>query len=112
DTKAVRVECRIGGADLNPYMACAALLAAGLAGIEKGLELGAPVKGDIYHAEGAAAIPATLGEAAEAMRRSEMLLHAFGEDVIAHYHHAASWEISETNRVVTNWERARGFERA
>lgn len=112
DTKAVRVECRIGGADLNPYMACAALLAAGLAGIEKGLELGAPVKGDIYHAEGAAAIPATLGEAAEAMRRSEMLLHAFGEDVIAHYHHAASWEISETNRVVTNWDRARGFERA
>jgi glutamine synthetase len=112
NTKSVRVECRIGGADLNPYLACAALLAAGLDGIEQGLELGDPVKGDIYQASDATAIPSTLGEAAEAMRRSKMLLRAFGEDVIAHYHHAARWEISESNRVVTNWDRARGFERA
>lgn len=111
-TKAVRVECRIGGADLNPYLACAALLAAGLDGIEQKMELEPEARGDIYQAGQVREIPRTLGDAAEALNGSDMLRAAFGSDVVEHYYHAARWEISEQNRVVTNWEVARGFDRA
>ncbi len=111
-TKAVRVECRIGGADLNPYLACAALLAAGLDGIENKMELEPEASGDIYQAGQVREIPRTLGEAATALHGSAMLRKALGDDVLDHYHHAALWEISEQNRVVTDWEVARGFDRA
>jgi len=111
-TKGVRVECRIGGADLNPYLACAALLAAGLEGIEQMLDPGAPVSGDLYQAEAAPTVPKSLGEAGEALKDSEFLNRIFGEDVVAHYYRAARWEVEENLRVVTDWERARGFERA
>ncbi|MCV2866853.1 glutamine synthetase family protein [Albidovulum sediminicola] len=110
-TKGIRVECRIGGADLNPYMACAGLLAAGLAGIEQKLELEPAISGDIYAARRVREIPKTLGEAAELMAKSKMLRAAFGDEVVDHYVHAAHWEISEQNRVVTDWELKRGFER-
>ncbi|SEN71993.1 L-glutamine synthetase [Gemmobacter aquatilis] len=112
DTKAVRVECRIGGADLNPYLACAALLAAGLDGIEKEMALEPETTGDIYQAGAVREIPKTLGEAAAALRGSALLRAAFGDEVVEHYAHAAEWEIAEHNRVVTDWERARGFDRA
>ncbi|AUH65443.1 glutamine synthetase family protein [Paracoccus zhejiangensis] len=111
-TNAVRIECRIGGADLNPYLACAALLAAGLDGVEKQMDLGPPLTGDIYQSANAPQIPRTLGDAAEAALASDMLRDAFGEDVVRHYHRAALWEIEEQNRVVSDWEVARGFERA
>ncbi|MCB2134603.1 MAG: glutamine synthetase [Rhodobacteraceae bacterium] len=111
NTKAIRVECRIGGADLNPYLACAGLLAAGLAGIEQKLELEPAITGDIYHAKRVREIPHTLGEAASLMNKSKMLRAAFGDDVVDHYVHAAEWEIHEQNRVVTDWEVKRGFER-
>ena len=111
-TKAVRVECRIGGADLNPYLACAALLAAGLDGIEKKMELEPEMKGDMYAAAGAREIPKTLGAAAAALKGSAMLRAAFGDAVVDHYVHAAEWELHEQNRVVTDWERQRGFDRA
>lgn len=111
-TKSVRVECRIGGADLNPYLACAALLAAGLDGIENKMELEAQASGDIYQAGAVREIPKTLGAAAEALHGSAMLRAAFGDGVVEHYHRAAMWEIEEQNRVVTDWEVARGFERA
>ncbi|RMD48519.1 MAG: glutamine synthetase [Alphaproteobacteria bacterium] len=111
-TKAIRIECRIGGSDLNPYLAAAALIAAGLDGIDRGLELEPPFVGDAYHAGRARRIPPTLREAAARARRSPMLRQAFGEEVIEHYHHAAMWEQSEYDRVVTDWEVARGFERA
>ena len=110
-TKAVRVECRIGGADLNPYVACAGLLAAGLAGIEQKMELEPAITGDIYKARRVREIPKTLGEAADLMKRSKMLRAAFGDDVVDHYVRAARWEIEEQNRVVTDWELKRGFER-
>lgn len=110
-TKAIRVECRIGGADLNPYMACAGLLAAGLAGIEQKLELEPAIAGDIYHAKRVREIPHTLGEAAALTSKSKMLRAAFGDDVVDHYVRAAHWEIEEQNRVVTDWEVKRGFER-
>ncbi|MDQ1849033.1 glutamine synthetase family protein [Gemmobacter fulvus] len=111
-TKAVRVECRIGGADLNPYLACAALLAAGLDGIDKKMALEPAISGDIYQAGNVREIPRTLGAAAAALHGSAMLRAAFGDDVVEHYHHAAQWELSEQNRVVTDWELARGFDRA
>jgi glutamine synthetase len=111
-TKAVRVECRIGGADLNPYLACAALLAAGLDGIERGLELEPEMTGDMYAAGGVREIPKTLREAAALAQGSAMLQAAFGAEVVEHYHHAAAWEIAETDRVVTDFELTRLFERA
>lgn len=112
DTKAIRVECRIPGSDINPYLTCAALLAAGLDGIERKLELEPEMKGDMYAAGGVREIPKTLREAADLLHGSAMLRAAFGDDVVEHYHHAAQWEISETDRVVTDFELARLLERA
>ncbi|MEY4306086.1 MAG: hypothetical protein RIT52_2261 [Pseudomonadota bacterium] len=111
-TKAVRVECRIPGSDVNPYMACAALLAAGLDGIEKKMELEPELTGDMYTAQGIREIPHNLREAADLLNASAMLRAAFGDDVVDHYHHAAQWEISETDRVVTDFELQRLLERA
>ena len=111
-TKAVRVECRIPGSDVNPYLACAALLAAGLDGIERKLPLEPEMKGDMYSAQGIREIPHNLREAADLLNASAMLRAAFGDDVVDHYHHAAQWEISETDRVVTDFELQRLLERA
>lgn len=111
-SKAIRVECRIGGADLNPYLACAALLAAGLDGVDKKMALEPAISGDIYQAGAVREIPKTLGAAASAMGTSAWLREAFGDEVVTHYHRAALWELEEQNRVVTDWEVARGFERA
>jgi glutamine synthetase len=111
-TKAVRVECRVGGSDLNPHLAYAALLAAGLDGIERKLELETEFKGDAYQAARIREIPKTLRDAAEAFRKSKMLRAALGDDVVDHYVHAARWEQAEYDRRVTDWEIARGFERA
>jgi glutamine synthetase len=110
-SKAIRVECRIGGADLNPYLAMAALIAAGIKGIEEKLELAPPSKGDQYDASGAH-IPGTLRDATETLLNSDMLREAFGDDVVTHYHRAATWEVEEFDRAVTDYELARGFERA
>ncbi|MGX5665124.1 glutamine synthetase family protein [Rhizobium daejeonense] len=112
DTKAIRVECRVGGSDLNPYLAMAALLAAGIDGIEKKMELEPAFTGDAYGAQGVREIPRTLRSATEALAGSAMLRDAFGSDVIDHYVRAAEWEQEEYDRRVTDWEVARGFERA
>lgn len=112
NTSGVRVECRIGGADLNPYLACAALLAAGLDGIEQNMDLEPAMSGDLYSAAQVREIPKSLREAALLAEDSEWLRAAFGEEVVDHYVHAARWELSEAERAVTNWELQRGFERA
>lgn len=111
-TKSVRNECRIGGADLNPYLAFAALLAAGIKGIEEKLILPPPFDGDAYGVAGLPDIPTTLREAAAALDGSAMMREAFGEDVVDHYVHTARWEQLEYDRRVTDWELMRGFERA
>lgn len=111
-TKAVRVECRIPGADMNPYLAQAGMLAAGLAGIEQKLELPAVFAGDAYSDDDRNHIPRTLRDARDALLNSKMLREAMGDAVIDHYARAAEWEIEEFNRVVTDYEIARGFERA
>jgi glutamine synthetase len=111
-TKAVRVECRVGGSDLTPHLAYAALIAAGLDGIENRMALEKEFTGDAYQARRARAIPTTLREATLKLKRSKMLRAAFGDEVVDHYVHAASWEQAEYDRRVTDWEVARGFERA
>ncbi|HEY9163511.1 MAG TPA: glutamine synthetase, partial [Magnetovibrio sp.] len=112
DTKAVRVECRVGGADLNPYLALAALLAAGIDGIENKRELEPEFTGDAYGGKGVREIPSTLRDATAALDASAMLRKAMGDDVIDHYVHAARWEQFEYDRRVTDFEVGRGFERA
>ena len=111
-TKSVRIECRVGGSDLNPYLALAASLAAGLDGIERKLKLEPEFAGDAYEAEKARGIPGTLRAARDALDGSKMLRGAFGDDVIDHYVRAAGWEQEEYDRRVTDWEVSRGFERS
>ena len=111
-TKGIRIECRVGGSDLNPYLAMAALLAAGIAGIEGKFELEAPFEGDAYGGKDIREIPKTLRGATAALKDSEMLREAFGDGVIDHYVRAAEWEQEEYDRRITDWEVARGFERA
>ena len=110
-SKSIRSECRIGGADLNPYLAFAALIAAGLAGIDEELELEAPFVGDAYLGKRLREVPKTLREATALMAKSKMLHAALGSDVIDHYVHTAEWEQFEYDRRVTDWELKRGFER-
>ena len=110
-TEAVRVECRIGGSDINPYLALAAQIAAGVKGIEEALELVPPAKGDTYGGS-SGMIPQNLRDAREALEGSAMLREAFGDVVIDHYCRAAGWELEEFDRVVTDYEIARGFERS
>lgn len=112
NSKAIRVECRVGGSDLNPYLAMAALIAAGIDGIERKLELEPAFVGDAYGAREVREIPRTLRSAAVALSGSAMLRSAFGDDVVDHYVRAAEWEQEEYDRKITDWEVARGFERA
>lgn len=109
-TKAIRIENRTGGADLNPYLAFAVQIAAGLAGIEGGYALEEAFEGDAYQGEGRE-IPKTLREATAAADGSTVLRSALGDAVVDHYVHAARWEQHEYDRRVTDWEIARGFER-
>lgn len=111
-TKGIRIECRVGGSDLNPYIAFAALLAAGIDGIEKQMELEDPFSGDAYGAAGVREVPKTLRDATDMFTNSKLLRDAFGDDVVDHYTRAARWEQEEYDRRVTDWEVARGFERA
>ena len=109
---AIRVECRIGGSDLNPYLAMAAQLAAGLAGIEEQLELPAPLQGDAYAATNAEQLPSNLRDAMLVFNNSTMMRSALGDAVVDHYYRCAQWEQEEFDKVVTDYEIARGFERA
>ena len=110
-TKAIRIECRIGGADLNPYLAFAALLAAGIAGIEEKLELAAPNTGDAYAGVQLPEVPKTLRDAIEALDTSRFMRATFSDAVVDHYVHTGRWEQAEYDRRVTDWELMRGFER-
>jgi len=111
ESKAIRIECRMGGADLNPYLAFAALLAAGLAGVEQKLKLEGAYVGDAYQGKALREVPKTLREATALMDGSKMLRDAFGDNVIDHYVHTAKWEQFEYDRRITDWELKRGFER-
>jgi len=112
DTRSIRLECRVGGADLNPYLAFAALLAAGLDGIERKMALEPAFSGDAYDpAKRLREVPKTLREARALLDGSRFLRDVMGDDVIDHYVHTADWEQFEFDRRVTDLERKRGFER-
>ena len=111
DSKAIRVECRVGGADLNPYLAFAALIAAGLDGIENKLPLEPVFAGDAYDtSKKLRDIPKTLREATANLDGSKFLRSAFGDEVVDHYVHTAKWEQFEYDRRVVDLDLKRGFE--
>lgn len=106
-----RAECRIPGADVNPYLGYAALLAAGLDGIEHDSDPGPELVGNAYEAGGAEPFPSTLREAVDLWEQSEFARAAFGEDVWAHYLNYGRTEQRLFDQVVTDYERRRMFER-
>jgi glutamine synthetase len=106
-----RFECRVPGGDVNPYLAVAGLIAAGLHGVEQGLQLPEPCTGNAYAAEGVEHVPTTLREARELFAGSAIARDAFGEEVVAHYVNMADVELAAYDAAVTDWERVRGFER-
>ena len=107
----LRIECRIPGADVNPYLAYSAVIASGLAGIEGRIEPPAAYMGDVYSASDVATLPGGLDEAVEGFAGSELARSAFGADVVEHYAHFYSTEAEAYRRAVTDWERVRYFER-
>ncbi|HET9101888.1 MAG TPA: glutamine synthetase family protein [Solirubrobacteraceae bacterium] len=107
----LRFENRSGGSDLNPYMALSAVIAAGLYGIEQGLELEPALQGNAYLATDRPQLPTTLREARDLFAASAVARAAFGEEVVAHYVNAADVELRAFESAVTDWERVRGFER-
>ena len=107
----LRFENRVGGADLNPYLALSAIITSGLHGIDAGLELEPALEGSAYAAHERPKLPATLAHARELFAASEVAEEAFGEDVVAHYLNAADVELATFQSAVTDWERVRGFER-
>ena len=107
----LRVECRIPGADANPYLAFAATIAAGLHGIENKLALPPEFRGDAYTAKDLPRVPGNLTEAIDALEKSQVAREAFGDDVIEHYLHSARLERQSFDSAVTDWELRRNFER-
>ncbi len=109
--RSLRVECRVAGADANPYLALAAIVAAGLAGIEGGMDPPPPVEGNAYELSGLPRVASSLGAAAARFKASNMATQAFGPEVVEHYAHLAELEQEEAERQVTDWEVRRYFER-
>ncbi len=107
---AKRIELRLPGADVNPYLALSAMIAAGLHGIESELELEPVCEGNAYTSD-RPRVPGTLQEAAELFEQSPIARDAFGADVVGHYLNNARVELAAFNATVTDWERRRGFER-
>ncbi|AVH98323.1 MULTISPECIES: glutamine synthetase family protein [Streptomyces] len=108
--RSTRFENRLPGGDVNPYLAVAGLVAAGLHGIEQRLELPEPCTGNAYAAD-YAHVPTTLREAAELWETSEIAKAAFGPEVVAHYRNMARVELDAFDAAVTDWELRRSFER-
>lgn len=106
----LRYENRLPGADVNPYLAIAATIAAGLHGIEQQVELPPAETGDAYSA-GHAQVPHTLDQARREFLASDAAKTAFGEEMVTHYSRAAEIELEEFQSAVTDWERKRGYER-
>jgi glutamine synthetase len=106
----LRAENRVPGGDVNPYLALAAVIAAGLHGIENELPLEPDFPGNAYGSD-KPRVPATLRDAADLFEKSGVARAAFGDDVVDHYTNAARVELAAFDSAVTDWERVRGFER-
>ena len=111
DGPSLRIECRIPGADVNPYLAYSAVVASGLAGIEGRIEPPHAYLGNVYTATNEAMLPGSLEEAIERFTGSELARSALGADVVEHYTHFYTTEAQAYRRAVTDWERVRYFER-
>lgn len=109
--QSLRIECRIPGADVNPYLAYAAVLASGLDGIATQAEPDGIFEGNVYEAEDLPHVPSTLRDATDAFEASDFMRQAFGDDVHAHYLHFFRTEQAAYDQAVTDWERWRYFER-
>ena len=109
--QSLRIECRIPGADCNPYLAFAAALASGLEGVKNKIEPPECFEGDIYAAKHLPRVPYTLNEAIGHFEKSDFAKKAFGKEVVEHYAHHFKTEQSAYNQAVTDWERKRYFER-
>jgi glutamine synthetase len=107
----LRFENRVGGADLNPYMALSAIIVAGLHGVEHELELEPAFEGNAYTAADKPRVPSTLRDARDLFAQSAIARAALGDDVVEHYLNAADVELAAFGGAVTDWERYRGFER-
>ena len=105
-----RIECRVPGADVNPYMALSALIAGGLHGVNEALTPPERCEGNAYLGD-TAKVPGTLREARDLFASSAVAQAAFGDAVVAHYVNAADVELAAFEKSVTDWERVRGFER-
>jgi len=110
DGPSLRFENRVPGGDVNPYLAVAALIAAGLHGVDAELDLEEPFAGNAYESD-RPRVPASLDEAARLWSGSEIAPAAFGDEVVAHYANMARVELETYGAAVTDWERYRGFER-
>ncbi|MDN3247900.1 gamma-glutamylethanolamide synthetase GlnA4 [Streptomyces mutabilis] len=108
--RSLRFENRLPGGDVNPYLAVAGMVAAGLHGLEQRLELPEPCPGNAY-AAGFEHVPTTLREAAELWENSTLAKAAFGDEVVAHYRNMARVELDAYDAAVTDWELRRSFER-
>ncbi|GAA2993293.1 glutamine synthetase [Actinokineospora diospyrosa] len=108
--QSLRVENRVPGGDVNPYLAVAAMIAAGLRGVDEELPLEEAVTGNAYTAA-KPRVPATLHAAADLLAASSVAVEEFGADVVDHYRNAAAVELRAFDSAVTDWERVRGFER-
>lgn len=108
----IRIECRIPGADMNPHLAIAAILAAGLAGIERKLSLSSSETGNIYAKDELKEIPKTLRDAAITLENSRLMRAAFGDRAVEYYYRAAMWEVEQAEQAVTDFDIIRCFERA
>ena len=107
----LRIECRVPGADCNPYLAYAAALASGLDGIANQIEPPAVFQGDIYAAQHLPHVPKSLREATDLFAQSEFTQRVFGADVVEHYTQVYRVEQAAFDNAVTDWERKRYFER-
>ncbi len=107
----LRIECRIPGADCNPYLAFAAALASGLDGIKNKIEPPAIFKGDVYMAKDLPTVPMSLATATNQFSNSTFAKETFGKSVVEHYTHFYKTEQAAYDKAVTNWERRRYFER-
>ena len=108
--EALRVENRMPGADVNPYLALSAMIAAGLHGVDAELPLEAPFEGNAYEAD-KPHVPRNLYDARDQFASSKVVVEAFGQEVVDHYLNRARIEIEAYEAAVTDWERFRGFER-
>ena len=109
--QSLRIECRIPGADCNPYLALAASLASGLDGIKNKIKPPEVFVGDIYQARNLPRVPYTLSQALETFENSKFVKAAFGAEVVEHYSHFYRTEAAAFDKAVTDWERRRYFER-